>query len=393
MSLWFHNAWFHVTRALQHGTQTLCHLGSVSLCHLGSTRLHITWQLHVTLCHWGSTIPGSVSPGLHVTMCHLPSPCPCVTQVPCHPDSVIVSPSSSVSLCHLGSTSPGLHDMGHRLCVTRAPRHPVSPGSSMSPCHCGSSMPGSMSPGLHVTLCHLPAPCPCVTQVPCYLDSTSPSHLGSAMPGSMSPGLHVTWTPCHRVTRQLHITVSLWFCNAWLHVTRAPCPCVTRVPCHWLSLCVTVVPQHLAPCHPAAPCHRVTLPPHHLASMSPCHLGSAMPGSMSPGLHDMGHRLCVTWQLHVTVSLCCLGSTSPGLHVTWTLHHRVTWQLCVPVSTRFHSAPCHPAAPCLCVTWAPHHPVSPGSSISPCHLGSTIPGSMSPGLHDMGHRLCVTRAL
>ena len=277
---------------------------------------------------------GSVSPGLHVTLCHLAAPCHRVTVVP-----------QCLAPCHRGSMSP---------CVTCQLHVPVSPRfhvtwtrhhhltwalQCLAPCP-----PGSMSPGLHVIVS--PG------------SSISPCHCGSAMPGSMSPGLRVPVSPGFHVTG-CH-SVSLWFHNTWLHVTQ--------------QLHVTVSPcLHIT----WPPCHRVTWA---LQCLAPCHQDSMTwdTGSVSPGS---------------SMSLCCLGSTSPGLHVTWTLHHRVTWQLCVPVSTRFHSAPCHPAAPCLCVTWAPHHPVSPGSSISPCHLGSTIPGSMSPGLHDMGHRLCVTRAL
>ena len=384
--------------------------------------------------------------------------------------------------------------MGHGLCVTWAPYHHVSPRfhvtwalchrvtqqlhvtvspGSMSPCHCGSAIPGSMSPGLHVTGCHSMLPCLWCSTSAGLSDTSTP--VGSVSPGlcvTMSPAFHVTWTLHHRVTWQLCVPVS-----PGLHVTWAPCPPVspassmslchpgsispglyvivspsssmslchlgstglhiTRAPCHWLSLHVTVslwfhnAWLHVTLCHPAAPCHHVTLPPHHL-------------GSTSQGL-------CVTWAPCHPVSpgsTVSLWFRNAWLHVTWTLRYCVTWQLCVPVSPGFHWAPHHLAAPYHCVTvvlqclaphhqgsmspalyvivspgssvslchpgsiqlhvtqqlhvtvspWfhitrAPCHPVSPGSSISPCHLGSTIPGSMSPGLHDMGHRLCVTRAL
>ena len=232
----------------------------------------------------------------------------------------------------------------------------------MSPCHCGSTRPGSTSPGLHDMGQRLR-----VTRALCHRVTWVPHHLGS-MSLCVTWQLHVTWTLCHCVTQQLRVSVS-----PGLHI-------------NW------------TPHHPVSPG----------SSMSLCHLGSSMPGSTSPGLHDMGHRLCVTRAPCLCVTRVPLGSTSPGLHVTlchlaapyqhvtWVPQHlapchqgsmslchpgstglHITWQLCVPVSPGFHSAPCHPAAPCHCVTWAPqclvpHHQ----GSVSLCHLRS-----MSPGLY------------
>ena len=272
-----------------------------------------------------------------MSSCHPAAPCPYVTWVPLGSTSqgLHVTGCHSMSPCHCGSTTPG----SMSPCVTQQLH------VTMSPCLHITWAPhhkGSVSPGLHVTLCHLAAPC----------------HCGSAMPGSMSPGLYVivslgsSVSLCHpgstglHITWQLHITVSLWFCNAWLHITRAPChlhsmsschlaalcPCVTRVPfssmspSSSMSLChlgSTLQGLHVTLCHLAAPYHHVTWVPQYLA---PCHQGSMTwdTGSASPGLCDMGY----------------------GLHVT--------------------RAPCHP--------------VSPGSSMSPHHCGSTTPVSMSPGL-------------
>ena len=247
-----------------------------------------------------------------------------------------------MSPCHWGSampgsTSPGLHDMGHGLHVTWQLHVSVPPRLHWAPCHpaalcpCVNRVPfGSMSPSSSMSLCHL--------------GSISPCHWGSAMPGSTSPGLHDTICHLHSMSPGLYIIVSpassISLCHlgsTGLHITRAPCHCVT-----W------------APCHPVSP-------------------GS----SVSPWFHN-------AW-FHVTRAPCPyvtwvpLGSTSPGLHVTWTLRHRVTQQLHVTTSPCLHIT----RAPCHCVTLVPHHPVSPGSSMSPCHCGSTMPGSTSPGLCNM----------
>ena len=200
----------------------------------------------------------------------------------------------------------------------------------------------------------------------------------------MSPAFHVTWGLRHRVTQQLHVTVvpqylapchpvspssSMSLCHLGstspgLHVTWAPCPCVTRVPCHCLSLHVTV-----------------SLWFHN--NLVPCHLGSMTwdTGSVSPGLH---------------ITMCHPGSMSPGLYVivspssSMSLCHLVPCHRVTVVPQ--YLAPCHRGSMSLAVT--PCYPASGAQhqlgSVTPrhpwalCHQGSVSPchlRSMSPGLY------------
>ena len=184
-------------------------------------------------------------------------------EISCH--RITMSPNQSViclAPCHQTSQSfalPPCHQTNHSFDL---------PSTTASPHHCATASQHhhiTASPHHHVSQSFaLPTATKPVSHLPCPLPpNQSVIWLALYHHVTVSPHHHVTASPHHHVTMSLHHRITML-------VSHLPCQLppnqsvISLAPCHQTSQSFDL------PSTTASPHHRVTTPPHHCITVSPC---------------------------------------------------------------------------------------------------------------------------